>query len=247
MASQARSRSRSPLATKSSTRKLAGSFRFAIFDLDGTLIDFEGPSHIGLAKGLQGTGLDPSVLTWELHASIIGMPPQLWAQKLLEALDVSPEAFTAEQYVKDYNNVLAGLYSDILPTKGAMDLIRRYKALGVKMAIATSSQGHCFDAKMKYHQEILNAMDAVVVGDDPAVKRGKPAPDIFLEAARRLGVSPEECVVFEDSPHGIRAGHDAGMFTVAIPDARLPGNDFSIANRVLTSLEDWLAELPAQS
>eukprot|EP00929_Paragymnodinium_shiwhaense_P083017 TRINITY_DN44062_c0_g1_i1.p1 TRINITY_DN44062_c0_g1~~TRINITY_DN44062_c0_g1_i1.p1 ORF type:complete len:266 (-),score=47.30 TRINITY_DN44062_c0_g1_i1:68-805(-) len=219
------------------------SFKYAVFDLDGTLLDFEAISHVCLKEGLQGSGKEQE-FTWELHASIIGMRYEAWSQKILTGLGVDQKVFTPEMYVQGYEKTLQGLYGDIKPTKGAVELVRRLKALGVKMAIATSSPGPAFEKKMKYHPEILEAMDAVVCGDDPAVKCGKPAPDIFLEAAKRINAPPEECAAFEDSPHGIRAAHDAGMFTVAIPDARLPGNDFSLADRIVSSLEEWTADLP---
>jgi len=139
------------------------------------------------------------------------------------------------------------LYEGIEPMRGAVELVERLQSCGVRMAIATSSVRKSFDTKMKHHPRILAAMEVVVTGDDPLVRHGKPAPDIFLEAARRLSASTCECVAFEDSPHGIAAAREAGMYAVAIPDARLPGNDFSQAHRVLGSLEEWLAELSPHS
>mmetsp|Transcript_24671 Transcript_24671/g.40363 ORF Transcript_24671/g.40363 Transcript_24671/m.40363 type:complete len:109 (+) Transcript_24671:2-328(+) len=61
---------------------------------------------------------------------------------------------------------------------------------------------------------------AIVAGDDPAVLKGKPAPDIYLEAAKRLQVKPEECLVFEDALSGVQSGKAAGCRVVAIPDPR---------------------------
>jgi pseudouridine-5'-monophosphatase len=74
------------------------------------------------------------------------------------------------------------------------------------------------------------------MGDDPRVRRGKPAPDIFLVAADDLGAAPADCVVLEDAPAGVAAARAAGMQVVAVPD---PANDqaqFADANRVVTSL-----------
>ncbi|CAE8653265.1 unnamed protein product, partial [Polarella glacialis] len=135
------------------------------------------------------------------------------------------------------------LYSDITTMPGANELVARLQELRVPMAIATSSVKSSFDVKMTYHPQLLEPMAAVVTGDDPAVLRGKPAPDIFLEAARRLRAEPSRCVVFEDSPHGIAAARAAGMFAVAIPDERLPGNDFSQADQVLATLAEWTKTL----
>lgn len=77
------------------------------------------------------------------------------------------------------------------------------------------------------------------------VPRGKPAPDVFLEAARRLERPPWECVVFEDSPFGIQGAHTAGMRTVAVPNLFTRHCDFSLADRVVGSLLEitpqWLA------
>uniref|UniRef100_A0A7S2IKA7 Riboflavin kinase n=1 Tax=Helicotheca tamesis TaxID=374047 RepID=A0A7S2IKA7_9STRA len=89
----------------------------------------------------------------------------------------------------------------------------------------------------------------IVAGDDEAVKNGKPAPDIYVEAARRLGVHPSECLVFEDGVPGAKSGSAAGCQVIAVPDPRMDKSVFhAIADVVLDDLwhfngERWGLEL----
>jgi beta-phosphoglucomutase-like phosphatase (HAD superfamily) len=86
-------------------------------------------------------------------------------------------------------------------------------------------------------------MKEIVTGDDPAVKNGKPAPDIFLEAARRLNIPPKNCLVFEDSTTGCSAAKSAGCTVVAVPDPRVesPHQTFGtdIADDIVSSLTEF--------
>jgi beta-phosphoglucomutase-like phosphatase (HAD superfamily) len=83
-------------------------------------------------------------------------------------------------------------------------------------------------------------MSTIVCGDDPAVKHGKPAPDIYLEAAHRLGVDPSECLVFEDAMSGVQAAKAAGCRVVAVPDPRMNKTIFEdVADVVLDSLSQF--------
>ncbi|RLN45560.1 hypothetical protein BBJ28_00003233, partial [Nothophytophthora sp. Chile5] len=107
--------------------------------------------------------------------------------------------------------------------------------------------------KTKHHPELFSYFSTIVCGDDPAVKRGKPAPDIFRTAGQRLfgltegedGDQPPRCIVYEDSVHGVRAGNSAGMHTIAIPDVRIHTDEaqraelFAHATEMLTSLEQF--------
>mmetsp|Transcript_18812 Transcript_18812/g.28291 ORF Transcript_18812/g.28291 Transcript_18812/m.28291 type:complete len:238 (+) Transcript_18812:78-791(+) len=234
------------MSGEDSKSRTPASFKYCIFDLDGTLLDFEGASHIGLARGLKGAGLPEEAMAWELHGSIIGMTSKAWSKKLLEALEVPPEKLSPEQYLEAYNEVMHDLHADLKLMPFAQELIDRLKANGVHMAIATSSNRTAFETKMSFHPKIVEAMDYVVCGDDEAVKEGKPAPDIFLEAARQLGADPAECAIFEDAPSGCKAGRAAGGYVVVIPDKRFDGveRDYSGADRIVSSLEEWYNELP---
>lgn len=96
------------------------------------------------------------------------------------------------------------------------------------MAIATSSRYAGVEKKRKRHDRIFQHIKVIVAGDDPAVPNGKPAPDIYLEAARRLDVHPSECLVFEDALSGVRSAKAAGCFVVAIPDKRFSDTEKKI-------------------
>ncbi|KAG5456971.1 MAG: pseudouridine-5'-monophosphatase-like protein, partial [Olpidium bornovanus] len=122
--------------------------------------------------------------------------------------------------------------------------------------VATSSHRAAFELKTARHGEIFSLFDAVVCGDDPEVTHGKPEPDIFLAAARRLPGGPyvpSEILVFEDAHNGVQAALAAGMRVCWVPDPRaldLPGgrDGGHGAHEVLLTLEDFRPErfaLPA--
>ena len=103
---------------------------------------------------------------------------------------------------------------------GATELVEALSSQHLPLAIATSSRMAGVLKKKVRHDRIFQPLQAIVAGDDPAVTEGKPVPDIYLEAARRLKVPPSECLVFEDALSGVRAGKAAGCWVVAIPDHR---------------------------
>ncbi len=87
------------------------------------------------------------------------------------------------------------------------------------------------------HEKMFEAFQEIVPGDDENVKNGKPAPDIYLEAAKRLGVHPSECLVFEDALTGAKSGKSAGCCVIAVPDLRMDHECFrSVADEVLSDM-----------
>ena len=128
------------------------------------------------------------------------------------------------------------LFQDIQLFPGAKQLIYLLAKNKYKLAIATG--GHTKE-KVK---EILNifSLDTffpVIVSSDE-VAHGKPAPDIFLEAAKRLGIAPTYCLVLEDASIGVIAGNAAGMKVVAVPNIYTQQQNFSKADRIVTSLTE---------
>ncbi|CAM9216835.1 unnamed protein product, partial [Ectocarpus sp. 8 AP-2014] len=95
--------------------------------------------------------------------------------------------------------------------------------------------------KRQNHEGLFERMECVVTGDDPEVIEGKPAPDIYLAAARRMGIKPQECLAFEDALSGVRSAKAAGMLVVAVPDPRLDKAPFleAGADSLLGSLGEW--------
>jgi HAD superfamily hydrolase (TIGR01509 family) len=124
---------------------------------------------------------------------------------------------------------------------GVADRLAEARRMGIKTAVASSSRSEWVTPWLERH-DLIGAFDAVCTRDDVAAV--KPAPDLFLLAARRLGVPPEDCVVFEDSPNGLRAAKAAGMWAVAVPNLltrplELPPHDLaldSLATHTLAGL-----------
>ena len=105
-----------------------------------------------------------------------------------------------KEFVLEWEITCKGLYPKAGLLPGIDELVSGFESRNVPMAICTSSNSSAVEVKRLYHQDLFSKMKVVVTGDDPSVKEGKPAPDIFLEGARRLGVDPTKCLVFEDSP-----------------------------------------------
>jgi HAD superfamily hydrolase (TIGR01509 family) len=183
--------------------------RAVIFDMDGTIVDNMHLHADAFAVFAERHGLP--ALTSEDRGRLDGRRnSEIFP--ILFRREVPREEWLAYEEEKE------GLYRELsrgrlLPTRGLQLLIDRLRASGVPMALATSAPA----LNVRHTLEELELGDAfpiVVRGDQ--VPRGKPAPDVFIEAARRLGVAPQYCLVFEDAPMGVAAAQAAGMPVVAL-------------------------------
>lgn len=122
--------------------------------------------------------------------------------------------------------------------------MRHLHANNVPFALATSSSAEMMDLKITDHRELFDLFNHKVCGTDKEVANGKPAPDIFLVAAKRFVKPPTtaDCLVFEDSPNGVTAANSADMQVVMVPDPRLSPEKCSHATQVLQSLTDFKPE-----
>jgi HAD superfamily hydrolase (TIGR01509 family) len=201
-----------------------------IYDLDGTLLDTE-PFFIRVQSEILarfGKQLDLDV-----RAQMLGRPNPVAARIFVEGhcLAITPEEFLAER-----TRMLEVLFPTAPPLPGALPLVRHLAGHGVPQAVATSSDRHAFALKTTTHSDWFSLFATIVTMED--VEHGKPAPDIFLEAASRLGAAPESCLVFEDAPMGVEAALAAGMHVIALPESH-NRDAVSGAHLVLDGFEEF--------
>jgi beta-phosphoglucomutase-like phosphatase (HAD superfamily) len=204
-----------------------------IFDLDGVLVDSEGwwnDVRIAFARrhGRPWTGDDQ-------HA-VMGGNSREWATTMRERLHL--EHLSIDEIERTVVDGVVELYaSRPSPVIGDAPAQVRRIAARRRVAIASSSHPRVIAAAVEA-LGIADVMDAIVSSDE--VARGKPAPDVYLAAAARLGTAPTRCLVVEDSLNGVRAGRAAGMTVVLVPNATVPpaGNARELADAVVPSLAD---------
>jgi HAD superfamily hydrolase (TIGR01509 family) len=131
-------------------------------------------------------------------------------------------------------HLLTLIHAEGQPLPGVPLVPRELRAAGFGLGVASASPRRIIDAVLA-RVGLADCFQAIVSGDE--VARGKPAPDGFLLAARRLGVAPEACLVVEDSRNGVLAARTAGMAVAAVPCPATSHEDFSPADIVLPSLE----------
>lgn len=203
--------------------------RGALFDMDGVLFDTEtlGMELMPKAAKAYGQTMDKA-----LYHKLLGVNEHLSRQ-------IIAEAYGPDFPFDDFHNQFLQYFLDIakagkLPRKpGLTECMQGLKARGIKIALATSTQRPVVECYLQNTPELADVFDATVCGIE--VPNGKPAPDIYQEAARRVGLTPEECVGIEDSRNGLRSLRAAGVHSVMIPDL-LPFSD-ELAPYVDTCLE----------
>lgn len=124
--------------------------------------------------------------------------------------------------------------------EGAERAIRHLHSRNIPIAVATSSPEYAVELKFKNRQNLYKLFHHIVCGTDPALKRGKPNPDIFLMCAGRFPGNPpaSKCLVFEDSVNGVKGALAAGMQVVMIPDQHVPYDEWKNATLRIDSFDD---------
>jgi HAD superfamily hydrolase (TIGR01509 family) len=201
-----------------------------LFDLDGLLLDTE-PLHGQAWQGaITHFGAElPENFLLELR----GRNRFDNARLLIERLSLRA---TVEELLAIQQPLARAKVIKAKPMPGAEALVARIQGLQIPMALATSSGEAAVTLKTSPHPW-LQAIEVRVFGDDPMVRQGKPAPDIFLEAARRLGLAASSCWAFEDSQAGAQAALGAGCQVFVLPAPGLSAKDYPAGIITLESLD----------
>ena len=209
-----------------------------IFDLDGVLLDSEqrwNEAKEALVREAGGTWLE------EAPEVMMGMSSPEWSAYLRDDLGVQRDLDAIND---DVVRRMHESYEDGLPLlPGALETVRALAARW-PLGLASSSNREIIDVFLE-RSGVGDLFGATVSSEQ--VERGKPAPDVYVETARRLGVDPRACVAIEDSANGLRAAHAAGMPVIAAPNPHYPPGDdaLALAAAVVDGVGDVTTELVA--
>ncbi|HEX2501085.1 MAG TPA: HAD family phosphatase [Methylomirabilota bacterium] len=200
-----------------------------IFDMDGVLMDSE-PLHLRATRF--ALGVRAQSYTERDNQSFFGAtdPEMFRILRILFDLD----ATTDELVLRKREHLVSLIRSEGRGLPGVPEIPLRFRDAGLRLGLVSASARPVIDAILQA-VGLHEAFETVVSGDE--VARGKPAPDGYLMAARRLGVDPRGCFVVEDARNGVLAAKAAGMTVAAVPGPATSHEDFSPADLVLPSLE----------
>ena len=198
----------------------------ALFDLDGVVFDTEPqytvfwgsqcrlyhPEHPGLEHEIKGSTLQQIYDKW-------------WNGELEKERDIVTQRLNAFEAQMDYSYIA-----------GFEAFVRDLRQHGVKTAVVTSSNMPKMESVFRARPEFTSLFDAILTSEDFA--ESKPSPDCYLKGAERFGVSPDECVVLEDSINGLKSGRAAGMYVVGLTTTNAKENIEALSNIQIKDYQD---------
>lgn len=208
-------------------------FNAVIFDLDGLLIDSEPFWRLAEVQVFNQLGVP---LTEKMCAETVGLRIdeviQYWFDKFPWDSEHHSLKFVEEDILEKMEELIS---TQGMAMKGVKESISYFNDLRLPMAVASSSKMRLIECAVdrlnirKHFQTLCSAEHC---------EKGKPHPEVYLNAAKALGIPPEECVALEDSVNGIRAAKAAGMLCVAIPEKKSYSKDFALADYTLENLAE---------
>ncbi len=210
-------------------------FAAVLFDFDGVLVDTEWAIHQSWRRMFEAHSHD---LPLEIYTRCIGSDFATWSPK------THLEELTGLAF--DWHDLDARRQEEIMaelngagPMHGVVEVLGKLPSAGLAAAVVSSSSHRWVDGWLEKLGLQGHFATTVCRGDAPRIK---PAPDLFLEAARRLDVAPRDCLVIEDSANGLIAAKEAGMRVWAVPNRVTECLDFSQADRIFRSLAECAEE-----
>ncbi|CAN7254520.1 MULTISPECIES: HAD family hydrolase [unclassified Pseudoxanthomonas] len=201
-----------------------------IFDMDGLMLDSERAIIACLAEAARERGHDLPELLW---LSMVGHSEAVCRHLLDEAVGEAERERILQRSHVLYDAVVA---AGMPHRPGIIEMLDFLQVQGIPRAVATSTRRPLALKKLEA-AGLLTRFDAICTSSD--VEHPKPAPDIYLLAARSLGIEPSRCLVLEDSPTGVRAALAAGMYPIQIPDLLVPDDAVrALGHLILPSLDD---------
>ena len=211
---------------------LTGRYRAVVFDMDGLLLDTETLWHEAETELFARHG---ATFTWDDRMAVMGtsfaMTADYFVRRLRRPVEEGP------RLVQEMIELMHALVRRAVEARpGAVELVKRLRADGVPLGLASNSPRFLVDDALAT-AGLADAFDTIVTSDD--VEHAKPAPDIYRLACERLGVEPADALALEDSASGVTAAKAAGLIVIGVP--QFAEADVSAADRVVDSLEELLA------
>jgi HAD superfamily hydrolase (TIGR01509 family) len=201
-----------------------------IFDFDGTIIDTEWSEFTTVQEEFRNHGHEYTLATF--LEGVGRADGRHWADVLQEFTGPRDDIEVIMDRRKKAHHKMI---SDTELRPGVLSLMERAEEQGKALAVASSSPISWVERHLS-DRGLIDRFQFIATRD--LVERAKPWPDVFLVAAQKLGIDPTECLVIEDSHHGVAAAKAAGMFCVAVPNPVTVASDLSAADLVLDSLSD---------
>lgn len=209
-----------------------------IYDMDDLLVD----SHRLHVKSVEA-------VVKEYGFTINDIPQWLWEEsmgkRLIDFLYDLIKVLDLNESVETLNHKRSEIFlrlveKELQPLPGALESLQLLSSNNFRIGLASSGTKKYLDMVMDKFN-IRKYFRVVVSGDE--VEWGKPHPEVYLTASRKLGLKPHECLVFEDATHGITSAKEAGCKTIGVKNPNTPAQDLSEADIVLNSLKDFTIDM----